>query len=385
MEEKGLADHVTKRVMELEEAKSKGTKIVGYFPGNYVPEEIIYASGAVPICLAYGGNSNVIDAAFSVSPSYLCPFARAQIGERLSEENPYYNIIDMLVAPMTCLHLKKIADMWEYYTNVEVFRLGIPHQPYGDFEMEYYYERLKALKYRLEALTGNEITTVEIRKAIDLYNRIREFLKKISLTRKLSCPPISSLEFIKLNHASFYADPVVMVDILESVYHELQKKLQFSADPMPRLLLIGPNIGNGDYKILGLVKEAGGEIVVEELCEGIRYYWQCIENSGDLFQCLAKGYLRDRLPCAFMMSSAKKRFDFSMQLIEDFSISGVIWYELLNCETYDAESYFFTQRIREKNIPMLLIESDYSMADVGQLRTRIEAFIEVVKEAQGND
>ena len=136
---------------------------------------------------------------------------------------------------------------------------------------------------------------------------------------------------------------------------------------------------------MGLVKEAGGEIVVEELCEGIRYYWQCIENSGDLFQCLAKGYLRDRLPCAFMMSSAKKRFDFSMQLIEDFSISGVIWYELLNCETYDAESYFFTQRIREKNIPMLLIESDYSMADVGQLRTRIEAFIEVVKEAQGND
>jgi benzoyl-CoA reductase/2-hydroxyglutaryl-CoA dehydratase subunit BcrC/BadD/HgdB len=135
----------------------------------------------------------------------------------------------------------------------------------------------------------------------------------------------------------------------------------------------------GDYKVLELVEAAGGEIVAEELCEGMRYYWQDIENKSDLLQSLATGYLRDRLPCAFIRNSAKKRFDFTLKLIEDFDVSGVIWYELLYCETYDSESYFFSQKMAERNIPMLILESDYGSADTGQLKTRIEAFIEIVK------
>ena len=87
----------------------------------------------------------------------------------------------------------------------------------------------------------------------------------------------------------------------------------------------------------------------------------------------------DRVPCAFMRNSAKKRLDFVMKLIKDFHVSGVIWYELLCCESYDSESYFFAQRMREQNIPMLLIESDYGTASPGQLKTRIEAFIEILK------
>jgi benzoyl-CoA reductase/2-hydroxyglutaryl-CoA dehydratase subunit BcrC/BadD/HgdB len=86
----------------------------------------------------------------------------------------------------------------------------------------------------------------------------------------------------------------------------------------------------GDYKILELVNEAGGEVVTEELCEGMRYYWQGIENNGDLFHSLAKGYLVDKLPCAFMRDSAKKRLDFALKLVNDFNVSGVIWYELSN-------------------------------------------------------
>ncbi|MBA7578308.1 hypothetical protein ES708_20170 [subsurface metagenome] len=60
-------------------------------------------------------------------------------------------------------------------------------------------------------------------------------------------------------------------------------------------------------------------------------------------------------------------------------MSGVIWYELIGCETYDAESYFFSQKLAERNIPMLILESDYGMADIGQLKIRIDAFIEMAK------
>jgi benzoyl-CoA reductase/2-hydroxyglutaryl-CoA dehydratase subunit BcrC/BadD/HgdB len=375
MEETRLAAHLRDRPAQLKEARKNGVKIIGYFPGNYVPEEIIYAAGAVPLCLTHGGSPQPADAALSVLPHVICPFARAQIGERLLKENPYYSMIDMLVAPITCQHLKKVAEVWEYDGDLEIFKLGIPHKYDGDFELGFYTDRLRALKHRLQTFTGNEITNEKIGRAIELYNKIRELFRKISLLRRDSPSPISAMEFIKLNHASFYADPDFMVEVLD----ELSKKQQVTETNAPRVLLLGPNIGYGDYAMLELVQTAGGEIVIEELCEGIRYYWHSIENKGDLYQSLARGYLVDRVPCAFMRDSAKERLDFALKLVKDFNTSGIIWYELLCCETYDAEAYYFAEKMGEQDIPMLILESDYSTAATGQLKTRIEAFIEIVR------
>ena len=245
--------------------------------------------------------------------------------------------------------------------------------------MEYFTDRLKALKERLEEFIGKEITNVKISEAIELYNKMRGLLKNISLMRRNLPPPLTALEFVKLNHASFYADPVFMVNELESLRKKLEKSQPTDKSNRPRLLLAGPNLARGDYKILELIEAAGGEVVIEELCEGMRYYWHRIENNGDPFQSLAKGYLRDRVPCAFMRSSTKKRLDFTLELIANFNVSGVIWYELQCCETYDQESYYFNKKLRERNIPMLIVESNYDVSDAGPLRTRIDAFIELVK------
>jgi benzoyl-CoA reductase/2-hydroxyglutaryl-CoA dehydratase subunit BcrC/BadD/HgdB len=379
MQEEHLAKHLKERPSQLLEAKNKGVKIIGYFPGNYVPEELIYASGAVPLCLINGGDSKPAEMALSVVPQVICPFARAQVGERLLGKNLYYSMIDMLVAPITCQHLKKVAEVWEYNGDLEIFKLGIPHQHNNDFELEYFNDRLRALKDRLQAFTGNEITDEKIIEAIVLYNRMRELLKNISLLRCTSPSLLSSLDFVKLNHASFYADPAFMVDYLDSIYHELKDKQQVTKTETPKILLIGPSIGYGDYEVLQLVKAAGGDIVIEEICEGVRYYWNKVESKGDLIESLAREYLVDRVPCAFMRYSTRKRLDFALKLVKDFAVSGVIWYELLCCETYDAESYFFSQELRDRNIPMLILESNYSAANTGQFRTRIEAFIEILR------
>ena len=379
MEEDRLTAHLKDRPAHLEKAKKSGVKIVGYFPGSYVPEELIYASGAIPLCLVDGGSSLPVEAASSVLPRIACPFVRAQAGEMILKRNPYYGMLDMVVAPITCQHLKKVAEIWDYLGDIEVFKLGIPHRYDGALELDYFITRLNALKDRLQTLTGNQITNDKIAGAIELYNRMRELLKKISLTRRSSSLPISALDFVRLNHASFYAEPNFMVEVLDSVYQKLSKSDQDNAVEAPRLLLVGPNIANGDYGILELVESAGGEIVVEEVCEGIRYYWQSVDNKGDLIRSLARGYLQERLPCAFMRYSSKKRLDFALKLIKDFNVSGVIWYELLYCETYDSESYFFAQKLNEHNIPMLKLESEYGAASVGQFQIRIDAFIELIK------
>lgn len=379
MEGERLESHLEERIDSLREAKKNGIKVIGYLPGNYVPEEIILASGAVPICLVDGGDIRPVDAALSVVPRQICPFAQAQVGERILRRNPYYEMMDMLVAPITCQHLREVAEIWEYDGDIEMFKLGIPHNYGGDFELEYYVDRLRALAERLQAFTGNEITDGKIGDAIELYNRMRGSLRELSLMRSTSPLPISTLDFVKLNHASYYADPGFMVEVLESICRKMKGKQVVGEMESPRVLLVGPNIANGDYRILELVKEAGAEVVIEEVCEGVRYYWNLVDNKGDPFKALAKGYLEDRLPCAFMRHSARKRLDFALKLIRDFNVSGVLWYELRQCETYDSESYFFERELNKRNIPMLILEADYGMADVGQIKTRLEAFIEMVK------
>lgn len=381
MEWNDLDAYLKNRPAELLEEKQKGKKIVGYFPGNYVPEEIIYAAGAVPICLMHGGNPDPANAALTQVPNIICPFARTQIGERYLKTNPYYTSLDMLVAPVTCQHLKKAGEVWEYYADIDLFKLGVPHQYETDFGYEYYVDRLKVMESRISAVTGNKVTDKKLSEAIVLYNKIRELFRKISQLRRGQNPPVSSLEFVKLNHISCYIGPLATLSLLEDAYKDAQKRQRKIKDGAPRLLLIGPNLAYGDYKVLDLVEAAGGEIVAEEISEGIQYFWRDIDTQGDPLQALAKGYLQNRVPCAFMRNSARKRLDFTLNLVKEFNASGVIWYELLDCETYDSESFFFSQKLEEQNIPVLILESEYGTGDMGQLKIRIEAFVEQVRGA----
>lgn len=380
-----ISEHLRDRLTGLKKEKGNGTRIVGYFPGSYVPEEIIYAAGAIPICLADGGNRNATEVALSLVPRIICPFARGQIGEMLLKTNPYYdNLLDLVVAPIACQHVKKVAEIWEYYRDVEVFKLGVPHQYDGDLELEYYTDRLRVLMNKLASLTGNRITNEKLRDAIRLYNRMRSLLKSISFSRQNPSSPVNATDFIKLNHDSFLADPVFMITALETVNNELNKEKAATYTSGPRILLTGPNLTRGDYRILELTEAAGGRIVIEEFFEGIRYYWHNIEEDGDPLRALAAGYLRDRLPAAFMRSSTAKRFHFLNRLITDFKVAGVIWYELQCCETYDQEAFFLHEKLQEKGIPILTVESTYDTSDAGPLKTRVDAFIELIQGGMDN-
>jgi len=366
------------RPEQIKKAKENGTAVIGYFPGGYVPEEIIHASGAIPLCLCDGADSSAREA-LSILPNVICPFARAQVGEMLLKTNPYYNMLDLLIVPSTCQHLKKVGDILEYYDNVKIFKLGIPYQNDNDFEIEYFTDRLKALKAVVESVTGGRITDEKINESIDLYNRLRLCLKGISLLRRDRYVPINTFDFTSLNHASFYADPVSITEALEAVYKKLSASRPVIESRKPRLLLTGPNLSRGDYSLLKTVEESGGEIVMENTFEGIRYYWHNIEKTGNPFESIARAYLTERIPGAFIRSSIKRRLEFLLKLIEDFNVSGVIWYDLLCCEFYDEESYLFEKKLHEQDVPMLMVESNYDTYGAGQFKTKIEAFIEMIK------
>jgi len=131
----------------------------------------------------------------------------------------------------------------------------------------------------------------------------------------------------------------------------------------------------GDSMVLNLIEEAGGNVVIEEFAEGIRPYWENVSTDGNLLVALAECHFMRRVPPAWFRPG-KERLDFLIKLVKDFSVDGVIWYQLMFRESYKTESYYFRRRLRkEAALPMLVVESDYDPSEVGPMRTRIETFI----------
>ena len=372
-----LSGYLRTRLVDLRKAKDEGRKIIGYTPGGYLPEELVLASGAIPICLIRGGDHSVVELAGAYICRWIDTFCRAQIGYGVSGDDPYYSIIDLLAVPITDNHIRAISDVLDYNTDIEIFPIGIPHMK-EKTTLDYYLHGITRLKAKLEELTGVEITESKLREAISLCNRERELLRKISLMRKSESVPISSRDFVALNHGSFLADKEVMVEILESVYEELKERRAPSQEG-PRILLTGSTLALGDSRILDMIEEAGGVVVIEEFAEGIKPYWESVKPDGDLMEALADCYFMRRVPPAWFRPG-RERLDSLIKLAKDFNVAGVIWYQLMYRESYKLESYYFPNMLnRETGLPMLTVESDYDPSEVGSLRTRIETFIETIR------
>jgi benzoyl-CoA reductase/2-hydroxyglutaryl-CoA dehydratase subunit BcrC/BadD/HgdB len=373
-----LMAHVRARPVELITLKQGGAKIVGYVPNGYMPEELAHACGAIPVGLIRGGDHEPV----AVSQAYLFrlldTFCRSQIGYRTLGEEPLYQLPDLLVVPITDRNVTAIAESWQLYTDVEVFRFGVPRYTDAEHAFGYYVDGLRLLKQKLEEITGVAIKDERLQEEIDLSNRIRGLLEEISFTRVSEHPRISGRDFIRLNHATYYADRHVLVSALESIASEL-KKTQASRPGGPRIMLVGSTMADGDYKVLDILENTGASIVIEEFSEGVRHYQQKVESNGDLMKALADRYLRRRVPPAFFHGVIRKRFDYLLKLIERFKVDGVVWYSLMYRDSYDREGLLFSEELRKRaGVPLLKLNSDYDIAETGYMQTRIEAFIEII-------
>ena len=372
-----LEEHLRTRVDELTKIKRDGGKIIGYLPGGYMPEELIYACGAMPIQLTRGGDPEPVAISAGYVPRFLDTFCRSQIGYKILGDEPLYELIDLLVAPVTDNNMRAIADCWNFYTDVEVFRYGVPHTK-DDLGFNYYLDGLNLLKGKLEGFTGTRIEDEKLREAIALSNRMRGLFKEISLMRKSERSPISSRDFIKLNHASFHADRSIMLEVLESLAKEL--KMREASDPSgPRVLFTGSTLAMGDHKILDLLEASGAQVIIEYFDEGLRDYWENVANNGDLMKALADSYFMKKIPGPYFRPS-RERLDFILKLARDFKVDGILWYQLMYRDGADIQSYRFSQILKkESDIPMLKLQSDWDIAgEIGPFRTRIEAFVETM-------
>jgi benzoyl-CoA reductase/2-hydroxyglutaryl-CoA dehydratase subunit BcrC/BadD/HgdB len=371
-----LSNYLKRRVVETKRLKKEGKKIVGYIPGGFVPEELIWAGGAIPVGLNRGGDYEAVLKSIEFMPRVFDTYSRCQIGYWALGE-PLYQMGDLMVVPCTDKNIQAIGDCWEMWTETRLFRLGVPHNNTTEHAFRYYLEELHSLKDEIEKLTGNPITEARLREEIEIANRMRFLLRQISETRKSEAPPISGSDFIRLHHASFLADRNSMVRYLESLSQELKDG---TGNRGPRVFLIGSSIAEGDYKIHELLEAAGANVVMEDFSEGIRPHWQQVESDGDLIQALADAYFRKRAPLPAYFRPTGGRLSILLKLAKEFRVDGIVWYTMLYRESHEIEGIHFGRLAEKEGFKFLRVASDYDNAEYERLRTRTEAFVESIKE-----
>lgn len=311
---KELVQVARTRPEELKRHKKEGFKIIGY-TGRFIPEELVYASGAIPYLMCRGGEPEPTEAVLPYMLRFMSPFARAQIGYYLLNLDPVMPILDLIAAQCDDCHMSRVADLLEYF-KLPTARIGIPPDWEKSLSAEYYYRGLAKLRAKLEELTADTISDQRLGESIDSLNRLRGLLKKISLLRKEHPPPIGGYDFIRLNHSSFYCDLDAFCKKLDVFSSRLGKiERPFSAEA-PRILLAGHVVAVGDYVVPKLIEDSGGVIVAEFLDEGMRHDSWNVETAGDLMRNLADTYYRERTPPCIFQPSWRKRIDFMETLVK---------------------------------------------------------------------
>ncbi|AET68393.1 Benzoyl-CoA reductase/2-hydroxyglutaryl-CoA dehydratase subunit, BcrC/BadD/HgdB [Desulfosporosinus orientis DSM 765] len=368
-----------KSIKSIQAAKEDGRKIVGKYC-IYSPMEIVLAAGAIPIPLC-STKQDPIAAAEKVLPRNLCPLIKSSYGYAASGACPYFNASDLLIAETTCDGKKK---MYELLSEIKPLHLLQLPQKQDKEALEYWYGEIIKLKDRLEEEFGVTITEQDLRKAIHLMNEERRSLKDFQDIAKLKPSPISGMDILMvLYNRGFSIDKEEAIALVDSLTSELKELYRQGSSPFnaktPRLLLTGVPVGIGSHKVVEIIEASGGNVVCFESCGGYKAVYDQVDEEKPPLLAIAEKYLRTPCSC---MSPNRDRYELLEQLVDEFKIDGVVDLTWQACHTYNIESHSLKKYLQtKKNCPFLQIETDYSESDIGQLRVRIEAFIEMIASA----
>ena len=365
------------RVQELLSHKQRGGFVVGSFC-LFVPEELVLAAGGINVGLCAGTDFPAA-AADAVLPRAICPLIKSAVGFKLGHLCPYVESCDLVVGETTCDGKKKA---WEVFgQHVPMYVMELP-QKASNRGQGLWLAEVVAFKEKLEAVSGRRITEESLADGIRRVNGKRRALRRLYGLRQGRALPVSGKDALLVSQIAFYDDVERFTAKVNELCDELEARRDagFSvANGAKRILITGSPMAIPNWKLHHIVETSGGTVVCEENCTGARYFENPVDESVHGLEAqlaeLAGRYVQ--IPCACFTPNTD-RLDNVVAYARDYQADGVIDYTLAFCQCYSVEHELLRQRLQLEGIPLLHIESDYSMGDMGQLTTRVRAFLETL-------
>lgn len=367
------------RIKELVDEKAAGRKIIGSYC-VFVPEEIALAANATLVGLCSGADF-AMEEVEKLLPRNTCSLIKSSFGFKLGKVCPYLESADMVVGENTCDGKKKAYEtLGTLVSNLYVMDLPQMKNPEGLQFLRNEYDRFKTA---VEELTGVTITAESLKEAITTVNNKRKAIHRLMALRKADPAPISGLDALLANQVFFYDNPQRFTESVNKICDEVEARIEAKEgvfkEKTPRILISGCPQAVPNWKLPMIVEGSGAVIVGEESCVGERGARNLTDDSGstvdEMMDAIAKRYYQ--VDCAIFTPN-QDRLEHVKEMAKAYNADGVIHYGLQFCQPYLMESIPVENALEKEGVPCLRIETDYSMEDVGQLKTRIEAFVEML-------
>jgi benzoyl-CoA reductase subunit C len=361
----------------LEGAIKNGKKAIGYFC-SYVPEEIIHAAGFVPYrmrAVASNGTSKG-DIYFS---AINCTFVRHCFNKALQGD---FNFLDGVIFMNGCDHTRRMYDNWRHADIKPDFRYMFvaPHVVNKTAHKRFIDEILK-FRQAMGEHYGVRITDEALRESIRLYNRKRSLLAELYESRRQEILPVRGSEMLNILLAVTMMPVEDSIALLEEVKKEIRGRTASSASDV-RIFLASGCVEEGEH--LELIEKCGGAIVADNICYGARHLDSPVDPAADPVRGLAARYL-DHVSCPRMIDDFRRRMDFLNKAIKEYSADAIIAEKLKFCDLWGGEIYIIRKESKKSGFPVLALERELYGAGEGQVRTRIQAFFEQIRNSRGVD
>lgn len=370
-----FAEQRKQSFLGIKELKDKGVPVIGSYC-TYFPQELVMAMGATSVSLCSMSDETVPEGEKEL-PKNLCPLIKSSYGFAKTDKCPFFYFSDLVVGETTCDGKKKMYEYMAEFKPVHVMELPNSQTEDG---LQLWKNEIIRFKEKLEHEFNVEITEEKIREAIKLNNQVRKSLKKLYGVMRNDPVPIYGYDLFKVLYGStFKFDRAAIPGEVDTLVEKINSEYAAgkALDKRPRILITGCPIGGATEKVIRAIEDNGGVVVTYENCNGAKSIDKLVdEDDPDVYHALAKRYLD--IGCS-VMTPNPNRLDLLDRLIDEFQVDGVVEVVLQACHTYSIETLRIRRFVNEKKgKPYISVETDFSMADMGQLTTRLTAFLEML-------
>jgi benzoyl-CoA reductase/2-hydroxyglutaryl-CoA dehydratase subunit BcrC/BadD/HgdB len=341
-----------------------------------VPEEIIMAAGALPLRMRAQESTDSTEG--DRYTSYLnCTFARHMSDAGMTGK---YDFLDGFVGTNSCDQIRRVSDIFRAVVfkdgkkdKKDIFKeyMATPRIPFAEGGLKYYREELDRLRSGLEKHFKVEITDEKLKAAIKETNETRRLLRQLYDLRKGKNPPVSGAETLCITIASTCMPKSLFNEKLKALLGVLDGRVAVP-NYKKRIFLYGSELDDPEW--VKVIEDQGGLVVADGLCYGARLFWDLVDEKKDPMDALKEHYMQ-KWSCPRMKDQGR-RMKMITEIMKDWGADGLIGERMVFCQLWAGERQMTNMDAKEAGIPTLWIEREYLLGGVGQMKTRVQAFLE---------
>jgi benzoyl-CoA reductase subunit C len=349
-----------------------GQKAIGYLC-TYVPEEILYAAGILPVRVL-GGREVQDMTDRHIYSGIWCAYCRDVLGQGLAGR---YEYLDGLVNSYVCDHIRGAYESWVIHLKPSFYwEVIVPNALHRPHAATWLLSQIRRFKKALEDWIGHSVTDDDLWQAIETNNVNRLLLREFHEMKKADYPPLTGAETAEVTLASLCMDKKEHSVLLQDLKGELAGR-QNPREPSVRIMLVGSECY--DMEFYGFLESLGATVVSDTLCTGMRSFWEPTPvNGGDPMEAIVQR-LVNRPPCPIrdLANPGRRNIQLIVDHVKEYRAQAVIFLQQKFCDVWCYELPALREACQEMDIPLLHLEQDV-VTPAGQFRTRVEAMLETL-------